>query len=71
MGEVGPNLDVVELLLVDIVRDVLPAAVPCHFVARVTAVQVGREVGNFAWRGIAPHEADAGDVVAAEGQHPV
>ena len=71
MGEVGPDLDVVELLLVDIVGDVLPATVPRHLVARVAAVQVGRQVGDFAWRGIASHEADTGDVVATEGQHPI
>ena len=64
MGDIGTYLDVVELLLVDIVRNVLSTAIPRHFELGIIPVNVGGKVDHLVGRGIAPHKADTGDALA-------
>ncbi len=71
MGDVGTQFDVVELLFVEVVGEVLTAAVPCHFVTGVVEVDVCCESRHLVRRGIAAHEADAGDALALGGHHGV
>lgn len=71
MGDVGTQFDVVELLFVEVVGEVLTAAVPCHFVTGVVEVDVCGEGCHLVRRGIAAHEADAGDALALGGHHGV
>lgn len=71
MGDVGTQFDVVELLFVEVVGEVLTAAIPCHFVTGVVEVDVCCESRHLVRRGIAAHEADAGDALALGGHHGV
>ena len=71
MGDIRAYLDVVELLLVDIVWDVLPAAIPRHFELGIISVNVGGKVGHLVGCGIATHKADAGDALAMLGHKAV
>jgi hypothetical protein len=64
VGDIGTYLDVVELLLVDIVWNILPTAVPRHFVLGITLVDVCCQAFHLVGRGIAPHKADTGDALA-------
>ena len=62
--EVGPDLDVVEVVLVHLQRDTHLAAVPCDLQVGIFLVDVLRQTVDAAWLGITSHEGYAGDVLA-------
>ena len=63
VGDVGADFDVVELLTIDMVGDVLAAAVPGGFEGGMRGMEVRGKGCNLLRGGIAAHEADTGDVV--------
>ena len=62
--EVGPDLDVVEVVLVHLQRDTHLAAVPCDLQVGIFLVDVLCQTVDAAWFGVTAHESDAGDVLA-------
>ena len=62
--EVGPDLDVVEVVLVHLQRHAHPAAVPRHLQVGIFLVDVLRQTIDAPRLGITAHEGDAGDVLA-------
>lgn len=71
MGDVGPYLDVVELLFVHGVGDILPSAVPCHFVSGITPMDVCCQVSHLVGSGVTAHKTDTGDSLSMLGHHVV
>ena len=62
--EVGPDLDVVEVVLVHLQRHAHLAAVPCDLQVGIFLVDVLCQTVDAAWFGVTAHEGDAGDVLA-------
>ena len=71
VGNVGPYLDVVELLLVYVVGYILPTAVPRHFMAWIMLVDVCGKGSHLMGCGIATHKTNTGDAVAMNGHHAI
>ena len=69
--EVRADLDVVEVVLVDLLGDAHPAAVPSHLEVGVLLVYVLCEAVDAPWLCVASHECDAGDVLAVLGHELV
>jgi len=62
--EVGPDLDVVEVVLVHLEGDAHPAAVPRHLQVGIFLVDVLRQTIDAPRLSITAHEGNTGDVLA-------
>lgn len=71
VGDIGTYLNVVELLLVYVMGDVLPATVPSHFVAWITLMDVGGKGCHLVGCSVAAHKTDTGDTLSMLGHHAV
>ena len=71
VGDVRADFDIVELLAVEAVGDVLTAAVPAHFVAWITLMDICGQRSHFMRGGITPHETDACDSLSVFRHHAV
>lgn len=71
MGNIWADLDIVKLLLVYVVGNILPSAVPSHLVARITPVDISSKGFHLARSRIAAHKADTRNVLALGGHHGV
>ena len=69
MSEIGTELEVIEIVLVEKMWEILLATVPSHLVRRVLPVKPYGQTFHFLRVVVATHEADAGDVAAELADH--